>query len=91
MQYGEEPIEDVSFPLFEHLSIRNCTAKSLQKTMAWIRNHKLHVLNVAAGDVWEFRKFFPQLLAACSSSLTHLELDIADHCMFSFVELDSET
>ena len=90
MQYDEEPIEDVSFPAFEHLSIRNCSATSLKNTMAWIRNHKLRTLN-AAGDVGKFWKSFPRLLAACSSSLTHLELDIADHCTFSFVEHHSES
>ena len=78
-----------SFPPLERLSVKNILGTRLEGIATWIQTHGLRSpeYKVPYRQVWQFGAFLPQLLAACSSTLTDfctslpsLELDLFKSC-----------
>jgi len=78
---------------FEHLSVENYSGTYVEGIMAWIQTHGLRSLKFVPlyRQVWQYRLLLPPFLAACSSTLTNLDVGIEDeHCTsLSFLELHS--
>ena len=69
---------------FEHLSIRHCSQTCGENIAAWVETHHLRSLKYnGLRGASELRKFLPEVLLACSNSLTELHLDIEDYCRSS--------
>jgi len=85
IQYDKGFIEDQPYQPLEHLYIQYCY-EEMEKIASWVQLRSLRSLRVTLDEQSEFKDFLPQLLAACSSTLIKLDLDIAHLCMFTFVE-----
>jgi len=84
---NEESTEDMLLPsshparAFEHLSIRHCSQTCRENIAAWVETHNLRSLKYKGlRGVSEIRNFIPEVLFACSNSLTELHLDVEDYC-----------
>jgi len=85
IQYDKGSIEDQPYQPLEHLCIQYCY-EEMEKITSWVQLRSSRSLRVTLDEESEFKDFLPQLLAACSSTLIKLDLDIAQLCMFTSVE-----